>query len=143
MILSLFCLTETANYNLGVVHYQQQNTNQAISTFLHSLTLSPSPTPTSSDSPSSPSPLTPAQILTTDTHTNLGSLYILSKPPRPDLALYHLQEALGIMPDDGEICFNLGAVLEASGEVEEAVSLRFALNGRKLVMLRLRLMIIL
>lgn len=103
------------------MHYQQQNTNQAIATFLHSLTLSPPSAPTPPDSP--PTPLTPAQILTTDTHTNLGSLYILSKPPRPDLALYHLQEALGIMPDDGEICFNLGAVLEASGEEEEAVSL--------------------
>lgn len=56
-----------------------------------------------------------------DTHTNLGAAYILSDPARPDLALSHLQLALEITPDDGQVCFNLAAVLEATGELEEAL----------------------
>lgn len=66
-------------------------------------------------------PLSPAEIILADTHTNLGAAYILSTPPRPDLALEHLQKALMINPDDGECCFNLAAVLEATGDDEEAL----------------------
>ena len=54
--------------------------------------------------PTAPVPeLTPAQIILADTHTNLGAAYILSKPPRPEKALEHLQKALMINPDDGEV----------------------------------------
>ena len=60
-------------------------------------------------------------MILADTHTNLGAAYILSQPPRADKALEHLQMALSISPDDGEVCYNLAAVLEATGEEEEAL----------------------
>ena len=56
-----------------------------------------------------------------DAHTNLASAYIMSKPPQADKALEHLTYvgrthpslAASQSPDDGEIHFNLGTVLEA------------------------------
>ena len=56
-----------------------------------------------------------------DAHTNLASAYIMSKPPQADKALEHLTYvgrthpslAATQSPDDGEIHFNLGTVLEA------------------------------
>lgn len=56
-----------------------------------------------------------------DAHTNLASAYIMSKPPQADKALEHLtyvvltdaSVAASQSPDDGEIHFNLGTVLEA------------------------------
>lgn len=81
--------------------------------FLASLEMStPIPPSTSGE----PAPLTPASLVLSDTHQNLGAAYILSVPSRADLALEHLQQALELTPDDGEICFNLAAVLEALGE---------------------------
>lgn len=81
--------------------------------FLSSLDLSP-PLPPSN--PDESTPPTPASLVLSDTHQNLGAAYILSVPSRADLALEHLQKALELTPDDGEICFNLAAVLEALGE---------------------------
>lgn len=114
--------TAIAHFNLGVVQYQQSNLPAAIASFLKSLALS-TPLPSAADGKTEPLsyPPTPAQLVLADTHTNLGAAYILSVPPRPDLALHHLQSALEISPDSGEICYNLGAVLEASGEEEEAL----------------------
>ncbi|ORY69170.1 hypothetical protein BCR35DRAFT_308199 [Leucosporidium creatinivorum] len=113
-----------AHYNLGVVHYQLSSLPSAILSFESSLRLTP-PTvkaPEIPEDPTKPLPmLTPAQIVLADTHTNLGAAYILSTPPRPDKALEHLQQALMISPEDGEVCFNLAAVLEATGELEEAM----------------------
>lgn len=111
--------TAIGHYNLGVVQYQLQDLPKAIESFKRSLELAPVSTSTA-ETPAFYPP-TPAQIVLADTHQNLGAAYILSTPPRPDLALSHLQEALEIMPDDGEVCFNLGAVLEATGEIEEAL----------------------
>ncbi|WFD44179.1 hypothetical protein MPSI1_002845 [Malassezia psittaci] len=51
----------------------------------------------------------------------MASAYIMSKPSRPDLALEHLRTAASQSPDDAEIHFNLGAVLEACEELEEAI----------------------
>lgn len=49
----------------------------------------------------------------------------MDSPPRPDLALFHLQQALEINPDDPEVVFNLAAILEATGDdtasLEEAL----------------------
>jgi predicted TPR repeat methyltransferase len=33
----------------------------------------------------------------------------------------YLQQALELMPDDGEVCFNIAAVLESTGEIDEAL----------------------
>ncbi|KAI5475396.1 hypothetical protein MNV49_001464 [Pseudohyphozyma bogoriensis] len=110
------------NYNLGVVQYQLQDLPSAINSFLHSLTLSTEQVPEMLPDPNVPRPpLTPAQVILADTHTNLGAAYILSQPPRPEKALEHLQKALMISPDDAEVCFNLAAVLEAMSEEEEAL----------------------
>ncbi|GAA5840164.1 hypothetical protein JCM5353_001039 [Sporobolomyces roseus] len=114
--------TAIAYYNLGVVQYQLQQLPTSITSFETSLKLTdPSVKPTLPD-PTQPVPeLSPAQIILADTHTNLGAAYILSKPPRPEKALEHLQNALMINPDDGEVCYNLAAVLEATGELDEAM----------------------
>ncbi|KAL8287563.1 hypothetical protein RQP46_003421 [Phenoliferia psychrophenolica] len=118
--------TPIAHYNLGVVQYQLQDLSSAIASFHRSLVLSPattppSPSPSSPPSPPSTDELTPAQLVLADTHTNLGAAYILSSPPRPDLALEHLQKALEINPDDAELVYNLAAVLEATEDEEEAL----------------------
>ncbi|SCZ87748.1 BZ3500_MvSof-1268-A1-R1_Chr2-3g05216 [Microbotryum saponariae] len=113
-----------AHYNLGVVQYQLSSLPDAIKSFERSLSLSPSvPNPAQDVSPSDPlqQPLTPAQLIAADTHTNLGAAYILSKPPQPQLALQHLQHALAYNPEDGEVCYNLAAVLEATGHFDEAL----------------------
>lgn len=73
------------------------------------------------DAAPSEAELTPGQLVLADTHTNLGAAYILSRPPRPDLALEHLQKALEINPDDAELVYNLAAVLEATEDEEEAL----------------------
>lgn len=56
-----------------------------------------------------------------DAHTNLASAYIISPVSRPDLALHHLHIASSLSPEDPEIAFNLAAVLEATGKLEEAL----------------------
>ncbi|WFD40890.1 uncharacterized protein MJAP1_003881 [Malassezia japonica] len=90
----------SAYYNIGVCKYQEQDLEGAISAWKEALRLSP-------DSP--------------DAHTNLASAYVMSKPSRPDLAIEHLQTAASQTPDDAEIQFNLGAVLEACEQLEGAV----------------------
>ncbi|GAA6035676.1 hypothetical protein JCM8097_004965 [Rhodosporidiobolus ruineniae] len=114
--------TSIGYYNLGVVQYQLQRLPAAIASFEKSLSLTPPGVKVTLPDPTAPLPeLTPAQIILADTHTNLGAAYILSQPPRPEKALEHLQKALMVNPDDGEVCFNLAAVLEATGELDEAL----------------------
>ncbi|KAJ7636056.1 hypothetical protein DFH06DRAFT_1002960, partial [Mycena polygramma] len=84
-------------FNLGVTHYHLKEFDEAISSWQASIVLQPS------------SP---------DAHTNLASAYILSPVARPDLALKHLKQ---LSPEDPEIAFNLAAVLEATGKLEEAL----------------------
>ncbi|KAK7031373.1 TPR-like protein [Favolaschia claudopus] len=87
-------------FNLGVTHYHLKEFDEAIASWQESIVLQPS------------SP---------DAHTNLASAYIMSPVARPDLALKHLNIAATLSPDDPEIAFNLAAVLEATGKLEEAL----------------------
>ncbi|GJE91125.1 TPR-like protein [Phanerochaete sordida] len=93
--------TASALFNLGVTHYHLKEFDQAISAWKDSIALQP-------NSP--------------DAHTNLASAYIISPVSRPDLALQHLRIASSLAPEDGEIAFNLAAVLEACGQLEEALA---------------------
>ncbi|WFD00322.1 hypothetical protein MYAM1_003070 [Malassezia yamatoensis] len=90
----------SAYYNLGVCLYQEQDLEGAVAAWKETLRISPK---------------------SADAHTNMASAYIMSKPSRPDLALEHLRTAASQSPDDAEIHFNLGAVLEACEELEEAI----------------------
>jgi len=92
--------TASSLFNLGVAHYHLKHFHQSIDAWQEAIKLQP-------DSP--------------DAHTNLASAYIMSPPPRPDLALHHLQTAASLAPDDAEIAFNLAAVLEACGHLEPAL----------------------
>ncbi|KAF8582731.1 TPR-like protein, partial [Ramaria rubella] len=88
-------------FNLGVTHYHLKEFEDAIAAWKECIALSPG---------------------SSDAHTNLASAYILSpKTPRPDLALHHLQIASDLSPEDPEIAFNLAAVLEACGRLEDAL----------------------
>ncbi|KAF8845170.1 TPR-like protein [Paxillus ammoniavirescens] len=87
-------------FNLGVTHYHLKEFDDAIAAWKESITLQPT---------------------SADTHTNLASAYIISPISRPDLALHHLHIAATLSPEDPEIAFNLAAVLEATGQLEEAL----------------------
>ncbi|KAF7308734.1 TPR-like protein [Mycena kentingensis (nom. inval.)] len=91
--------TASSLFNLGVTSYHLKEFEQAISSWKQSLDLQPS----------------------ADAHTNLASAYIMSPVPNPHLALKHLMTAASLAPDDPEIAFNLAAVLEATGNLEEAL----------------------
>ncbi|WVO18092.1 hypothetical protein L204_105793 [Cryptococcus depauperatus] len=88
-------------HNLANCEYHLQNKSAAISAWERSIVLQPSP----------------------DAHTNLASAYIFDKPPKPALAIRHLTEAFKLAPEDAEIAFNLAAVLESTGNLEQALTL--------------------
>jgi len=92
--------TASSLFNLGVAHYHLKHFSESVEAWKEAIKLQP-------DSP--------------DAHTNLASAYIMSPPPRPDLALHHLRTAASLAPDDAEIAFNLAAVLEACGHLEPAL----------------------
>ncbi|KAG2113146.1 uncharacterized protein F5147DRAFT_744400 [Suillus discolor] len=87
-------------FNLGVTHYHLKEFDNAIAAWKESIALQPA---------------------SADAHTNLASAYIISPVARPDLALHHLHIAASLSPEDPEIAFNLAAVLEATGQLEEAL----------------------
>ncbi|KIJ62051.1 hypothetical protein HYDPIDRAFT_176787 [Hydnomerulius pinastri MD-312] len=87
-------------FNLGVTHYHLKEFDDAIAAWKESIALQPA---------------------SADAHTNLASAYIISPVSRPDLALHHLHIAASLSPEDPEIAFNLAAVLEATGQLEEAL----------------------
>ncbi|KAJ8585990.1 TPR-like protein [Rhizopogon salebrosus TDB-379] len=87
-------------FNLGVTHYHLKDFDNAIAAWKESVALQPA---------------------SADAHTNLASAYIISPVARPDLALHHLHIAASLSPEDPEIAFNLAAVLEATGQLEEAL----------------------
>ncbi|KAI0044530.1 TPR-like protein [Auriscalpium vulgare] len=89
-----------ALFNLGVTHYHLKEFDEAIAAWKESIQLQPS---------------------SADAHTNLASAYVVSPVARPDLALQHLRTAADLAPEDPEIAFNLAAVLEACGRLEEAL----------------------
>lgn len=88
-------------FNLGVTHYHLKEFDEAIAAWQESIRLQPD---------------------SSDAHTNLASAYIISPVSRPDLALHHLHIAASLAPKDPEISFNLAAVLEATGQLEEALT---------------------
>lgn len=90
-----------ALFNLGVTHYHLKEFDNAINAWKESIQLQPN---------------------SADAHTNLASAYIISPLSRPDLALHHLRIASSLAPDDPEIAFNLAAVLEACGRLEESLT---------------------
>jgi len=92
--------TASSLFNLGVTHYHLKEFDDAISAWNESIALQPT---------------------SADAHTNLASAYIISPISRPDLALHHLHIAASLSPEDPEIAFNLAAVLEATGQLEEAL----------------------
>ncbi|KAJ7746891.1 hypothetical protein DFH07DRAFT_831685 [Mycena maculata] len=92
--------TASSLFNLGVTHYHLKEFDEAIASWKEAIVLQPS------------SP---------DAHTNLASAYLMSPMARPDLALKHLEIASTLSPEDPEIAFNLAAVLEATGKLEEAL----------------------
>ncbi|CAH7682193.1 hypothetical protein PPACK8108_LOCUS14956, partial [Phakopsora pachyrhizi] len=92
--------TSTGYYNLGIALYQLKRHSEAISVWEKSLAESPS----------------------ADVHNNLASAYILSEPPEPHKALENLKKAVDLDPTDGEIRFNLAAVNEANGHLEDALA---------------------
>jgi len=87
-------------FNLGVTHYHLKEFDEAIASWQESISMQPT---------------------SADAHTNLASAYIISPVSRPDLALHHLKIAASLSPEDPEIAFNLAAVLEATGRLEEAL----------------------
>ncbi|THH26423.1 hypothetical protein EUX98_g7762 [Antrodiella citrinella] len=93
--------TASSLFNLGVTHYHLKEFDEAIAAWKDSISLQPS------------SP---------DTHLNIASAYIISPVSRPDLALHHLNIASELSPEDPEIAFNLAAVLEACGRLEESLA---------------------
>ncbi|KAI0674646.1 hypothetical protein C8Q78DRAFT_1016019 [Trametes maxima] len=92
--------TASSLFNLGVTHYHLKEYDDAIVAWKEAIALQPS---------------------SADAHTNLASAYIVSPVARPDLALHHLRVAASLSPEDAEIAFNLAAVLEACGFLEEAL----------------------
>ncbi|VDC06507.1 unnamed protein product [Peniophora sp. CBMAI 1063] len=88
-------------FNLGVTHYHLKEFDEAIAAWKESIELQPS---------------------SADAHTNLANAYVISPVARPDLALRHLQIAHSLAPEDAEIAFNLAAVLEACGRLEDALT---------------------
>ncbi|KAG8881573.1 hypothetical protein FRB97_009407 [Tulasnella sp. 331] len=90
----------SALFNYGVTCYHTKDFTAAIDAWKESIELQPD---------------------SADAHTNLASAYIMMPLARPDLALTHLRQAAVISPEDGEIAFNLGAVLEAAGHLEDAL----------------------
>ncbi|KAE8211484.1 hypothetical protein CF327_g4758 [Tilletia walkeri] len=91
--------SSSALFNLGVCQYHNKDLTGAIASWNRVVELSPN---------------------SSDAHMNIASAFVMSVPPRPDLAVDHLKTAASISPEDAEIQFNLGAVLEACEQLEEA-----------------------
>ncbi|WVQ85060.1 hypothetical protein IAT38_007224 [Cryptococcus sp. DSM 104549] len=93
--------TSEGYHNLANCEYHLQNKAAAIDAWEKSIKLLPS----------------------ADAHTNLASAYIFDTPAKPALAIKHLTAALELAPDDPEIAFNLAAILESTGNLEQALTL--------------------
>ncbi|KAJ7355563.1 TPR-like protein [Mycena albidolilacea] len=104
-------------FNLGVTHYHLKEFDDAIASWQASIVLQPS----SPDAHTSMFPKTEWKVNYHILPKDLASAYIMSPVARPDLALKHLNIAATLSPEDPEIAFNLAAVLEATGKLEEAL----------------------
>lgn len=97
-----------ALYNLGICHYSERNMPAAITLWEDAIDVAPS----------------------SDAHMNLSNAYALSVPARPDKAIHHIKEAARLSPEDPEIQYNMGALLEACEQLSEAaVAYKRALDG--------------
>ncbi|KAJ1970836.1 hypothetical protein H4R35_005625 [Dimargaris xerosporica] len=94
-----FHATATAYFNLGVCHYQSQQFAEAVAAWQQSLDLAPDHA---------------------DVHVNLASAYFLHLKDAHK-ALTHLEKATELAPDDGEVHYNYGCILEATGQLEQAI----------------------
>ncbi|PVU96114.1 hypothetical protein BB561_001360 [Smittium simulii] len=55
-----------------------------------------------------------------DVHLNLANAYFLNKK-NSEKAIEHLKVASSLSPNDGEIAYNFGCILDASGKLDEAI----------------------
>ncbi|KAJ1984085.1 hypothetical protein H4R34_000890 [Dimargaris verticillata] len=94
-----FHATATAYFNLGVCHYQSQHITEAVVAWQQSLDLAPDHA---------------------DAHVNLASAHFLHLKDAPK-ALAHLETAVTLAPEDGQVYYNYGCILEASGQLEQAI----------------------
>ncbi|KAI8872681.1 TPR-like protein [Ramicandelaber brevisporus] len=86
-------------YNIGVCHYQLGDMDTAIDHWKQSLELDPSHA---------------------DIHVNLASALVIYKQDHKG-AIEHLRIAADLAPNDGEVFYNHGCLLEASGQIEAAI----------------------
>ncbi|PVZ98376.1 hypothetical protein BB558_005609 [Smittium angustum] len=89
----------TLLYNIGVCKYQLGQIDEALSTWEKSLEVMP---------------------MVADVHVNMANVYFLHKKSA-DKAIKHLGIASSLSPNDGEISYNYGCILDASGNLEEAL----------------------
>ena len=90
--------TSDALFNLGNVLHNLGNSSEAMEYWSKSLKLKP----------------------TADAHLNIANvLALVAKDPKG--AYEHYEEALKLSPEDGEINYNYGVVLDAFGELEKAI----------------------
>ena len=90
--------TSDAYFNLGNVLHSMGNSSEAIENWTKSLELKP----------------------TADAHLNIANvLALVVKDPKSSFE--HYEKALELSPEDGEINYNYGVVLDAFGELEKAI----------------------
>ncbi|KAJ1653889.1 hypothetical protein IWQ61_006084 [Dispira simplex] len=88
-----------AYYNLGVSLYQTSQFEPAVDAWRKSLEQAPDHA---------------------DAHLNLASAYFMHLKDLPR-ALEHLRQASELAPNDGEVFYNYGCILEAAGQLQTAV----------------------
>ncbi|RKP35323.1 hypothetical protein BJ085DRAFT_23224 [Dimargaris cristalligena] len=91
--------SSAAYYNIGVCHYQLQQFPEAATAWDHSLELDPH---------------------RADVHLNLASVAFMHLKDTPR-ALEHLAAASRMDPQDGEIFYNYGCILESTGQLAQAI----------------------
>lgn len=91
--------TADAYFNIGNLYWQMGKINDAITYWNKSLKLNPN---------------------IADCHINLANAYYLKTPREEQMALLHYEHAASLSPEDGELHFNYGCLLDAAGEFEKA-----------------------
>ena len=98
-----------SHFNLGVAHINLKNWEQAAECFKNVISICD---------------------VYTDAYLNLGTVYMLMDPPDTKRALYNLKKAVVSKPQDGELSYNLGVLLESS-KIEEFVCQNHCADGRQ------------
>ncbi|KAI9335903.1 hypothetical protein BDR26DRAFT_865328 [Obelidium mucronatum] len=86
-------------YNLGTCLYSLGKTEEAIAAWQSCLVIDPTET---------------------DAHVNLANVYATFLK-KPEMALEHYEIATGLNPEDGEVQYNYGVVLDSMGKLSEAI----------------------